>query len=869
MDHISKIDDLEARYKTGLAAEQSRLDEAENKHSERRTQSLKDLEESKRVALLHNEEMTKNALESQQKHASDLESLERQLANERNSGFEVASRIREMQSEISNLQTLLSREKQTNTEATRRADQQHLDILEDKEHVITRKDQHIFKLQKEIRNIQTTQSHELEEAKAVALKQQGSLESELISLREKLHEYEENQESFSADHERMLEEKDRQIDGLSQAIENLQSKLQNIHETKARNVDEVKLDLNSEHDRFISDLQRTHHEEINAMILTHEQELETRHNEQLVFTAENDDAVAELRDLLKVSESALEGVRAENAEHLETVDFLKRKIYDLESEGEEFRTAKISTDDSLQKSSNEILGLKKRLETVNDESQSKDEQHLLAVKHIKDELDATVRILKESTFKEQTVKEMHATELQNLRERHIEDLETLRKKSDEMLQDLQQNYNELLATCNQAEKELPVKLEKVATDHKVALHKQVQDFEDLKVSHSKEIEELKARFERHRTQYRQSFNESHAEEATKFEKKHLRDIDELQQLHEGRYISLRNELEGAANEKLLAVRKTHEAVLADLQMQLEHETQKFEEVKSQLAHAQTGASQAKEKAAELTAALEEANEALLDTTESDRLRQEIFDLTKQHAHEVFKIEENIALDHEKREKERKQGAEVRDRLVAESERLRIELLAANDKTKEQQKLINVSANKAQEANHKLSAVCQAADRHKNENRKVLEDLKSARDELEKMKTERSQTKTEVFPDVSQQFEALQTAIEAERQKNVKLEKQLHEAQSVSEKHATRVREVECALKVTTAELVELQTARPNGNAFSASPAPKSGLRSSRWGVLEHTDEDDDSGGTQDLEFGSHIEGNVRSFFTLISCTQIF
>lgn len=865
MDHISKIDDLEARHKADLAAAHSRLDEAENKHKDHLAQSIKNLEKVKRVAILHNEEKTKDALGSQlQKHASDLEGLERQLANERTGGLEAASSIRELQSEISTLQTLLSEGRQMSADATQRADQQRADIFEEKEHLIIEKDERILDLQQKILDLQTTKSRELEDAKAVALEQEGSMESELISLREKLREYEANQESFSAAHERILGEKDGQIDGLGQAIEHLQSKLQHIHETKARDVDKAKLELIGEHDRLISDLRRTHREEIDAMMLTHGYELETRHKEQLGYTAENDKTVTELRDLLRLSESALEGAKIENADNFETVDTLKMRIHSLELEGEDFRAAKTSTNDALQQASNEILSLKKTLETIGNEDQSKNEQHMMAVKKIKDELEATSRTLKENSFKEQSVKEMHAKVLQSLREKHVEDIEALKKKTDETIQDLQQGYDELLASWNQAEKEHPVELKNVATEHKVALDRHAQDLDNLKVAHSKETEELKAQFERHRAQDRQSSIESHAEKAIKSEKKYLRDINELQQLHEGRYISLRNELEDAENEKSLAAQKAHATALADLQSQLEAEALKLEEFRSQLANAQVEASQATEKVAGLAAALEKANTSLLDTTESDRLRQEIVELTKQHEHEHSNIQENLVLENEKREKERKQGAEVRDRLVAESERIRIELLAANDKTKEQQKLMNVSANKAQEANRKLSAVCQAADRHKVENRKVLEELQSTRDELEKMKSERSETKTEEFRDISQQLEALKTAAEAGRQKCVKLEEQLHEAQAVSEKHAIRVREVECALKVTTAELVELQTERPNGTAFSASPAPKSGLRSSRWGVLDHMDEEDDSGVRQNLEFGSHIEGNVRSLFTLMS-----
>ncbi|KAL9019402.1 MAG: hypothetical protein Q9185_003294 [Variospora sp. 1 TL-2023] len=58
--------------------------------------------------------------------------------------------------------------------------------------------------------------------------------------------------------------------------------------------------------------------------------------------------------------------------------------------------------------------------------------------------------------------------------------------------------------------------------------------------------------------------------------------------------------------------------------------------------------------------------------------------------------------------------------------------------------------------------------------------------------------------------------------------ELKTVKAESEKLQTRVRELESALKVTTAELVELRTARPSGSSVSGNPIPHVGLRLSRW-----------------------------------------
>ncbi|KAL8652876.1 MAG: hypothetical protein Q9210_002432 [Variospora velana] len=58
--------------------------------------------------------------------------------------------------------------------------------------------------------------------------------------------------------------------------------------------------------------------------------------------------------------------------------------------------------------------------------------------------------------------------------------------------------------------------------------------------------------------------------------------------------------------------------------------------------------------------------------------------------------------------------------------------------------------------------------------------------------------------------------------------ELKTVKAESEKLQTRVRELESALKVTTAELVELRTERPSVSSVSGSPIPQVGLRLSRW-----------------------------------------
>lgn len=871
--HTSEVAALIATHKNDLAASNSGFAEAEARLKEHLAQSVKDIEEAKRVATLSSAEKAEATLNSQlEKHSTALEGLERQLAAERSSSLGAASRIQNLQSELSGLQDLLSGTNQNHTDILRKRDEDH---SVEKEKAIATKDQEISELRGEIELLRTTHSIQIKEAESTAMGQSGALQLELAALREKFDNLEAHWKLDSTTHNEDLKTKDQEIHALGRVIEDLQDLTQQTHEANEKAVDETKLDLIKEHDKIVSELHRKHLEAIDATALAHKEELETLRKDQSISMDKTESTVIELKNSLERSESALEAGKAASREDSETVAALTLKVRALESERDEAQAGKISTDDALRQSSNEIMHLKKALETIGSEGQNKDEEHQLTIKKMKAEVDSIAKALEEKSIEGSSYSETLAEELEVLRQTHAVDMEAMEGRSKAALQDLQNTYDDLLANSGRAKKEHSVNLEKAEAKHREALDKHVQDLEDLKTAHSKEMDELKSQAERNRSQDRLSINSSHAEKTVKAEKKYQRDIDELQQQHEKRYISLRSELEMVEREKTLLARTAHDTALSDLQSQLQHhkellaeaeeqsrlvkETQdngssaaKFDELNSRLEKAQAETAQAKEEVTKLKAVVEEASKALPDTTESDRLRQEITELTKQHAAEFSKIQENIELESERREKERKQGAEVRDRLVAESERLRHELLDTIEMAKEHQGAMHVSAGMLQDANQKLTTARHVADRHKSEHRKGLEELKAAQTQIEELKSAQSQIQAERSPNLSHELEALKVDLAAERDNSAKLEERLREAQAM---HATRTREMESALKVTTAELVELKTERPDSSTVAASPAFKSGLRSSRWAIVDNNQSPDD-GGKEGEELGSFIEGNV-------------
>ena len=105
----------------------------------------------------------------------------------------------------------------------------------------------------------------------------------------------------------------------------------------------------------------------------------------------------------------------------------------------------------------------------------------------------------------------------------------------------------------------------------------------------------------------------------------------------------------------------------------------------------------------------------------------------------------------------------------------------------------------------------------------------------------------------------------------KLAAQLQTAQSVIDQKATRIRELESALKVTTAELVELKTDRPTESSDSEASSQRMSLRLSRWpkldskSIITHGNSSESVAGE---ELSSHVQGQVCPLVSLVAFPSI-
>lgn len=837
----SKIEDLIAANERDLEAAHSTTKETEARHKEYTRQSLEDLEAAKAEAAAALESAKKSQeLDSKlQSLASELAELTLQLSQERANGVSSASAIQGLQSEVSSLQQLLSETDQKNNKVIRKLDEleeQRLNILKEKEHAIGMRDDNISRLESEIRDLQANSAQHLEKIRSASLEKSNVLEDDLANARERLHQLEVSHQAANTEHRKILDAKQEEIRGSGLVIEDFKTQMQQLRMKIEQGIDEAKTELLKDHHKSVFELQEKHSEEIQTLTERYEKEHETLQdgyqNSLLMLQTEK----SHIKNSLEASESALAAVKVQNAEASKTIDALNAKLRTLGSERDEAQAAKNWSDEGLQKASDEIRSLKKCLDTIREENRNREDEHLRAIRKIKDELGAAAELIDENKAEAKSTSEAHMAKLQELRTNHTEAIEGLERNGEVKLQDLQKAFNELLKSSKQAGQDHPIELERLEAVHRQVLDKHMQDFESLRLTHHKEMDELRSEAEHLQSEHALKLDSSHNERIAQNEKKFEQNINELQRQHDERCAALRNELEAAEKEKFEVAQQAHDTALSELTSQLQHQTsrlnhteeqlrvtkethdewvspdkltdilQQVEGLKFQLENAHAEIEESKSDITTLAAALEDSSKVA-----SDRLQHETSQLKNQSAVEVSRLQETIALENEKREKERKQGAEVRDRLAAESERLGLELLSVHERVAEQQKVIDLSAIELVKVNQVLETALEAAQRHENicqEARNRLEDAQ-AEIELLRMASLQAEKNKESASGLTLEIEKLQRAADAEREKISTLEDQLREAQIISEKRAAQAQEVESALQFTTEKLVKLQTERLN------------------------------------------------------------
>ena len=890
-DHASEVERLHADHTGEVELLQNKLVETERAHMDHLKQSVKELEKALGTAAGQGLDDVTHSIEEQkaaQQHA--LRILEESLASEKESAFDAASRIEVLSSEVTTLQNRLEDETQNSKSIIKKIRLEMEEALHEKAQVVAMKDKDILGIQHELEELQLTHTRELEEVEYGTSQRTSTLESELAAIHEQLREHESSVAQLVPQHNEIVALKEQEIFNRGRIIESLQDDLQSLNQSKARELDAVKVTIIQEHERTVSTLraehelalqstQDKHNETIRDLNLRHEHELQMVRREQAVAHGGLQTTIAELI----ASKTALQGIAdSMEAEHATKLAHLQSTLAMVEGQAVEKQG---SLEGALESATHEIAGLRKSLDALGQANSGKQDHHIEGLNQLKGELESVTKTLEQKDVAMNSLLEGHVAELQSLRDGHAKALE-----------DLQQNYNALLDSWKEAQRAHPAALEAAQAE-----------YEKLRKGASTDLEEMRSRLEVRHSQSRRDLEAQTAAKFVKVEKKHLRDLNDMQQQHEKSYHSLREELEKSNHDQSKAAQMEHNTVLAELHTRLEelqsqvvqhrealsgtetelqavreqqamthrhseHESQ-VEELQTQMRQAKAGATtlqkeldamreQDKEIISNLITAAEGAAE---DVAEAARLHEEMRQLRTEHEAEIANLQKHLGLENEKREKERKQGAEVRDRLtreLTEMDSLRKLLPVAKEEIEQYRHAAETARSEASQAKADCAEAIKVMIDTKSNHQMTALELEKLRAEAAKYKAKQSKHKATATEGSSydQEMEALQLVADTEREQNDKLRHQLKEARISVDDQIARTRETEAALKVTTAELTEMKTKRANGSDFVASPAPKGGLRTSRWAASTE-DDDDRSGGSQAAaseDLGPVIEGTVRN-----------
>ncbi|KAA6413363.1 MAG: hypothetical protein FRX48_03109 [Lasallia pustulata] len=615
---------------------------------------------------------------------------------------------------------------------------------------------------------------------------------------------------------------------------------------------------------------------------------------------------------LEKSEQLLKEAKAAAREGApEVIDKLKEEISALKLESGADKTRQINMQRDLEKASGEVTSLRKVLETFDHESRNKDDQHASVIKKLKDEAAVLAKTLDQTNAEGNSAEEMHVSALQALIDSHSKEIEELKKASDQKHDDsiraLQSQHDKLRSTFQKTEEQYNAELKKLKaqhsealgklkTDHSKALEKHTQildgvkvthikELEELKVAldrehkstiqqlqiqqtkleqalseakeqhpaaleklkaehskalekhsatldevnnaHSKEVEELRLRLEREYTQFKREVEASCADKASEAERKHLRDLEALREGHEQKYTELQQELEDGRIRSTSEMHTAHEAALSDLRLKIKQQKEALAQAKGELQVAQDRTKDSQGHEALLT-------ELKIELEQAASVKKEL----------------ESALQHVTQE---------RDELipvVEELENLKRDLPNAKAEAEQHREAVEAAKLEIKELHEKLAAANSEAEEHKANHQKTSVELSVLQTEIANTNVAASEaTEAEAYK-IKQDLETLQGAADAERVQNTKLKTLLRKAEEAAEQHTTRIREVEAALKVTTAELTEMQTKRAEGCEFVSSPSSKGGLRLSRWPAGSPTENGEKKEGAEGEELGPHIEGTM-------------
>ncbi|CAG8348445.1 unnamed protein product [Penicillium salamii] len=897
-DHAAEIDRLTSAHTEELQALQVRLDDAEVQRKELEESSQKELEEARQSASAQGDDQTVALLdELKATHQTQLEAIEKELAEHKSSAAHFEEQIAALKSEHELRNTALEEEK------TRELD--HLT------RELKGRDQVMENLNTEIVKLNTLKEQEIRAAEETAQQAVSTLQEQVSSLEAKLVAAE-SASKDSSEQTSSLAEKDQEINDLKQAIEKAQNEVQAASEAAASQLNFEVEQLGSAHEAAIAQLKAEHDAAISSLSATHAEELTvatkaaesngTEHTEQLqglrdALEASNttakkvqEDAIAELKttheaelkslqDKLDASEntaqqgqdvvaelknaheaelkSLQEKVDASEAALAETrraldegnasaqdlavqeIDALRNKCESLESELTS-GTGKINALlEEMQSKQAEAEAIHRTLRDVEDHSKEESAQKDNKMRALEEKAAEATFLLDQYTAQAAGVSETHEKEIEELKAQHAGQLASELEKA-----------KEASGSNDTALSDLQSKHDEVLASHKElesAHATRVQSIEaDLKAAFESHASEIATHSESH-TKLQEQFEEVQAklqaelaalQDSRKTDAElHTKQITELQAGFEETKAQLQAELQATQNSKAADSDAEHGRAIEELLTM--HES-KLSGIREELENSNKSKIEELQNyhdaaLASLTDDLSKAHAAAQDTSALEALKATIADLEGKLADSQ---NAHIAVQ----ESAVAASRDIEGRYAAEIATIQAEHASLTEK---------YQATITQLGELQKSAL--DSDGQKSHLESIMKQLSESRDQLLKVKADnaavsdslvdcKNQNKT-----LAEKQEAGERDLNDQIDKNMGLLEQLGQFDSDISASRRRVRELETELAVLKAD--------------SADKSSNSGLGGSRWATANEGSENAEDGGpatTEGEDLGPSIEGTMAS-----------
>lgn len=429
---------------------------------------------------------------------------------------------------------------------TRNPEEDHLNVLKEKDNTISMKNEKITKLESELREVQASSTRQLKEAKSTAVKKQDSLEGDIAALSEKLHELELSHQAVSIEQDKKLSSKEDDILKFGERTKDFSIQTEQLTPMIEQGIDQG-LEFLVESERRVAKLRSQelahlnykHTKESKATARRHERANQILQGDHEASMLKLQEYVNQHQHLRVKSESELAAARAENAEASTKIYDINLKRSRLQSDRDQALAAKSSMDNayqqlveknsgltnglyeatkavgdkksSLASASNAVVSLRARLQTqkqkrkeANMKSElllkSKDERirrlrnEALAIKDmqnittkmLKDELDTKDKLLEDKEAEANSSRKAQAAELQRLRSSYAKEILELEKRDRRKLQDIRDDHSKAMAQAKGDLESTQTSLD----DKSLAFNSLTAKLDGLQAQHSRTIEEL-------------------------------------------------------------------------------------------------------------------------------------------------------------------------------------------------------------------------------------------------------------------------------------------------------------------------------------------------------------------------------------------